>query len=86
MENKYLKGNLKKNIAFGLSWLFPIFAIILFVLDKETLTREEIYSLVETGKLPVKSEEKVKVAEEKFKKIGYEIIDCFLTLKSYFVF
>ena len=41
MENNYLNVNLKKNITFGLSWLFPVFAIILFVLANETLTREE---------------------------------------------
>lgn len=46
MNNKYLKGNLDKNIAFCLSWLLPIFAIILFVLDKETLTREEKTTLL----------------------------------------
>ena len=35
------------------------------LLEKETLTREEIYSLVETGKLPVKVEEKPKADAEK---------------------
>ena len=46
MENKYLKGNLDKNIAFGLSWLVWPFAVVLFILDKNTLTRDEKKTLL----------------------------------------
>ncbi len=46
MDKKYLKGNLNKNIAFGIAWLVPVFAIVFFILDRETLTREEKVTLV----------------------------------------
>lgn len=46
MDKKYLKGSLNKNIAFGLAWLAWPFAIVLLILDKDTLTREEKVNIV----------------------------------------
>lgn len=46
MEKKYLAGKLDKNIAFGLSWLIPIFGIIEFIIDKDVLDLEEKRDLV----------------------------------------
>ena len=49
MEKKYFGGNMEKNVAFGLSWI-PfigwIFALILFIMDKDTLDLEEKRELV----------------------------------------
>ena len=46
MDKKYLNGKLEKNIAFGLSWLLWPFALVMLILDKETLTREEKVTIV----------------------------------------
>lgn len=53
MEKKYLKGNLDRNLAFGLSWALQtlfywgwIAAIVLFIVDKETLDLEDRRELV----------------------------------------
>lgn len=49
MEKKYLNGNLEKKIAYGLCWL-PfiswIGALILLIVDKETLDLEDKRELV----------------------------------------
>ena len=34
---KYFSGKLDKNVAFGLSWLIPIIAIIEIIIDKDVL-------------------------------------------------
>ena len=42
MDKKYLKGNLSRNITFGLCWLFGwIPAVIVWILDKEVLDVED---------------------------------------------
>ena len=49
MEKKYFGGKLDKNVAFGLSWLpyvGAIIAIIQFILDKDVLDVEEKRDLV----------------------------------------
>ena len=46
MDKKYLKGNLNKNIAFGLAWLVWPLAVVMLILDKEVLEREEKKELI----------------------------------------
>ena len=53
MEKKYLKSNLTRNVAFGLSWLLQavlgcgwIAAIVLLIVDKEVLDTEDKRELV----------------------------------------
>jgi hypothetical protein len=47
MEKKYFGGNLDKNVGFGLAWLFAwISALIMFIMDKDTLDLEEKRELV----------------------------------------
>lgn len=42
MEKKYLKGNLSRNITFGLCWLFSwIPAVIVWIVDKDELDLED---------------------------------------------
>lgn len=47
MDKKYFKGNLARNIAFGLCWLLGwIPAVIVWILDKEVLDTEDKRELV----------------------------------------
>ena len=53
MDKKYFKGNLARNITFGLSWLLQavfyigwIPAVIVLILDKEVLDTEDKRELV----------------------------------------
>ena len=46
MEKKYFAGNLDKKVAFGLSWLLPIIALIELILDKDVLDLEEKREIV----------------------------------------
>ena len=53
MDKKYFKGNLARNITFGLSWLLQavlgcgwIAAIVLLIVDKEVLDTEDKRELV----------------------------------------
>ena len=53
MDKKYFKGNLARNITFGLSWLLQavlgcgwIAAIVLLIVDKEVLELEDKRELV----------------------------------------
>ena len=43
---KYFSGKLDKNVAFGLSWLIPVIAIIEIIIDKDVLDVEEKRDLV----------------------------------------
>ncbi len=47
MEKKYFKGNLSRNITFGLCWLFGwIPALIVLILDKDVIDLEDKRELV----------------------------------------
>ena len=53
MDKKYLKGNLARNMAFGLSWLLQILlgwgwiaAIVMLIIDKDVLDVEDKRELV----------------------------------------